>query len=260
MSWNTEGEDNFAKPGETGKFNEGSDTTVSHENENKDGDSWGQSSNDWSSPNGNENNRGRGRGRGRGARGRGGRNFNDNRNNDENVDDNAHEELFVRGIDYEATEDDLKEAFSKYGEIEKVKILIDKETKKSKGCGFVKFTDKKSAAQALNDADNLVCKGRNVLVKYSNDKEGEFKGKKGGRGKNDENSRNEGGRGRGRGGFRGGDRGRGRGGRGGRGRGGRDRNDNHDDNKKEDEDNGDQGWGSCNNKERSRSKEKDNEW
>ena len=165
----------------------------------------------------------------------------------------------------------------------------NKETDKSKGCGFVKFTDKKSAVRALNDADNLVCKGRNLMVRFANDKEGELKGKKnrgsgnrdskgfGEKNNNsdeDENKRNGSGRGRGRG--RGGDRG-GRGGRGGfrggndrgRGRGGRgkghDQNDDNNsrgrfNNSNNEENNSDQGWGSFNNRERSRSNEKENEW
>ena len=132
---------------------------------------------------------GRGNDRGRGGRGRG-RNFNDansnnnfNNNNDNvEIPDNAHEELFVKGISYDSTEDDLREVFSKYGDIAQVKILKDKETQKSKGIGFVKFNEKKSAVIALNDADNISCQGRNLMMKFSNDKEGEFKGKKGGKG------------------------------------------------------------------------------
>ena len=226
------------------------------------------------------------------SRGGRGRNFTnddtkENNNNDDVViPDNAEEELFIKGINYEANEDDLKETFNKYGAVSSCKILKDKETQKSRGIGFVKFEDKKSAVLALNDADNLVCKGRNLLVRFSNDKEGEFKGKKKGAGfnshnnesndfNNNENKRNEdggdrGGRGRGRGGRgRGGERG-GRGGdRGGRGRGGFRGNDRggrgrgkgfgQDDSKNDDSE---KGWGSFNNRERSRSnsKDKENEW
>ena len=131
-------------------------------------------------------------------------------NNNENVEipENACDNLFVKGINYEATEEDLKETFSKYGDVTSCKILKDKETKKSKGCGFVNFADKKSAVCALNDADNLICKGRNLQVRFADDKEGEFKGRKGGSNHREENNNNRG---------RGGDRGRG--GRGGRGRG-----------------------------------------
>jgi RNA recognition motif-containing protein len=254
--WNT-------KPGENNKSNEGSDTTVSHEKEN-----------DSSSHSKEENRRGgRGRGRGgfRGNRGRG-KNFTNNESHfsSDNVEipDNASQNLFVKGINYEATEDDLKETFEKYGEVTSCKILKDKETKKSKGIGFVNYADKKSAVCALNDADNLICKGRNLQVRFAEDKEGEFKGKKSFNNHREENGNNRGGnRGRGRGGFRGNNDNRGRGNRGGnRGRGGfrggnrnNERNNNRDDwnNNKEDDNNG---WGGSNNRERSRSKENDNAW
>ena len=264
----------MSKPGENHKYNDGSDTTVSRDIDKQDNDSSSQSNGD---------NRGRGRGRGRGGfrgnRGRG-RNFNDNCDR-KNSNDKDGDNLFVRGINFDATEDDLRETFSKYGEVTSCKILKDKETNKSKGIGFVNFADKKSAICALDDADNLTCKGRNLQVRFANDKEGEFKGKKGSFNHRDDNGNN---RGRGRGGFRGNDRGRGRGsdrggfrgdrGRGGRGRGrGNDRgrggrgrgrggfrgdnmnNDggNWNDNK---EDNNNNAWGGINNKERSRSKEK----
>jgi len=293
-SW---GDENFTKP-EMKTNNDWSETTnSSHDNENGNNDhGWGSTpsgNNDqaWgSTPSGNNDSRGRGgRGRGRGGRGRGGDrgrgrggdrgsntrgkggDFNKEDNNlDDNVEvpENAVEDLFIKGINYEATEDDLKDTFNKYGTISSCKILKDKETQKSKGCGFVKFADKKSAVRALNDADNLVCKGRNLLVRFANDKEGEFKGKKKGapgfNNDNDENKRNDGDgeRGRGRGRGRGGDRGRGRGDRGRGGRGGRGRGrdqDNHGGNSNG-ENNSDNGWSSMNNRERSRSHEKDNEW
>ena len=227
------------------------DNWENNTNNNKDRfDSWGSNkSNDFGNNSNNNNNvldnsnnndnfnnknhfrdRGRGdrggRGRGRGERGRGGRggrgrennnlsNFNNMQENDINIPDDAYEELFVKGISYASSEDDLKETFLKYGEIDSTKILKDKENGKSKGVGFVKFIDKKSAVLAMNDADNLVCQGRNLRVRYANNKDGELKGKKFER-NNDRNSNREekfdrGNRGRGRDGrVRGRGRGRGR--------------------------------------------------
>ena len=106
-------------------------------------------------------------------------NYNDNKQSNDNVEilDDAYEELFVVGINYDSVEDDLKQTFEKYGEIISCKILRDKETQKSKGIGFVKFSDKKSAVIAMNDADNIMCQGRNLRMRYSNNKGGEFKGK-----------------------------------------------------------------------------------
>ena len=258
-----------SKPGEQ-KLNDGSETTASHENEKQNSES-SSHSNDEKKERGNFNNRGRGYGRGRGNgrggnfgnRGRG-RNFNNNHNennfnnNHDNIEipENASEHLFVKGINYDANEDDLRSTFSKYGEISSCKILKDKLTNKSKGMGFVNFKDKKSAVCAINDADNIICKGRNVQIRYSNDKEGEFKGKKGSSMNKDEGNHNHsngnrgrGFRGRGRGGFRGNN---------GSKRDGRNSGDNSWNKNKEDKSEDNNGWGS-NDRERSRSKENNND-
>ena len=299
--FNSQYENNFSKSNY--RQNDGLDSTaLSNENERQE--------RDYSNPSVGENGwtwRGSGLGRGKGkggnkrnnSRGRG-RNFSHKKNdeyNDINISEKAIEELYIKGINYEANEDDLKETFNKYGTISSCKILKDKKTQKSKGAGFVKFTDKKSAVRALNDADNLICKGRNILVCFANDKKGEFKGKwKGPSGlnqnhesnefnnvfSNNENKRNEdedrekGGRGRGRGGRgrgKGGDREKGsrsrdglRGNERGRSRRSRGRVFDRDNNNKKNWNNSnkdEKGWGSFNNRERSRTNkksDKENDW
>jgi len=56
--------------------------------------------------------------------------------------DNAYEELFVRNIGFNTTEEELAEGFQKYGDVEVAKIVTDKNTGKSKGFGFLKFYEK----------------------------------------------------------------------------------------------------------------------
>ena len=103
---------------------------------------------------------------------------NDEEKNDdeEGLPPNAYEELFVRNIGFNTTQEELADAFAKYGDVEESKIVMDKQTGKSKGFGFLKFYEKKSAVAAMNDADNIVVGGRNLQIRYSNDKEGQMKG------------------------------------------------------------------------------------
>ena len=261
-SW---GDSNFCKS--ENKQYEGSETTetsfLSNGNDNN-GKNWGNYNGDNSRGRGNRGRgrRGRGMDRNNNSRGREGSVCNQNERNNSNdnmeLPENASEELFIKGINYEATEEDLNDTFSRYGDISSCKILKDKGTQKSKGCGFVKFIDKKSAVQALNDADNLTCKGRNILIRFANDREGEFKGKKNiyGYRKNEESNKEEN-RGNEENGGRGRERGRNRGGcRGGRVQ---DNNRRRFDNSTN-EKNNDSGWGSNNNRERSRSNDKNNKW
>ena len=82
----------------------------------------------------------------------------------------------MRNIGFNTTQEELAEAFMKYGDVEESKICTDKQTGKSKGFGFLKFYEKKSAVAAMNDADNIVVGGRNLQIRYSNDKSGPIRG------------------------------------------------------------------------------------
>ena len=102
---------------------------------------------------------------------------NDNDNdNEEELPSNVYEELFVRNIGYDTTEQGLAEYFAKYGDVELSKIVTDKNTGKSRGFGFLKFYDKSSAYKAMKDAENIVVDGRNLQIRYSNDKSSQMKG------------------------------------------------------------------------------------
>ena len=70
----------------------------------------------------------------------------------------------------------MADFFAKYGDVEESKIVTDKNTGKSRGFGFLKFYEKKSAVAAMKDADNIVVDGRNLQIRYSNDKSSQMKG------------------------------------------------------------------------------------
>ena len=59
--------------------------------------------------------------------------------------------LYIRGLDETTTDDDLFEMCKKYGEIKSTKSIIDKQTNKCKGYGFVDFRKEEDAIKALND-------------------------------------------------------------------------------------------------------------
>jgi RNA recognition motif-containing protein len=58
--------------------------------------------------------------------------------------------MYVGNIPYDATEDDLRNLFSKYGEIESLKIIQDKYTGRSRGFGFIEMTQEKDAIDAID--------------------------------------------------------------------------------------------------------------
>ncbi|XP_047321767.1 multiple RNA-binding domain-containing protein 1 [Impatiens glandulifera] len=78
--------------------------------------------------------------------------------------------LFVRNLPYTATEEELEEQFGKFGSISQVHVVVDKDTKRSKGFAYVFYTDAKSAARALEQLDNSVFQGRLLHVMPAKEK------------------------------------------------------------------------------------------
>ena len=64
--------------------------------------------------------------------------------------------LFVAGLSYSMTDDDLRNLFADYGTVSSAQIITDRETGRSKGFGFVEMStgdESKSAIQGLNGKD-----------------------------------------------------------------------------------------------------------
>lgn len=68
--------------------------------------------------------------------------------------------LFVRNLPYTATEDDLREHFSKFGSVSQAHLVVDRDTKRSKGIAYILYALPESAARALEDLDNSIFQGR----------------------------------------------------------------------------------------------------
>ena len=73
--------------------------------------------------------------------------------------------LYVGNISYSMKEDELKSAFGQFGEVESVKIIIDKRTGKSKGYGFVEMGSDAAAEEALNGMNGKELMQR-LFLKY----------------------------------------------------------------------------------------------
>ncbi|KAF8412655.1 hypothetical protein HHK36_000623 [Tetracentron sinense] len=68
--------------------------------------------------------------------------------------------LFVRNLPYTATEDDLEELFRKFGDVSQVHLVVDKDTKRSKGIAYVLYKLPEFAIRALEELDNSIFQGR----------------------------------------------------------------------------------------------------
>ncbi len=111
--------------------------------------------------------------------------------------------IYVGNLSYQTSSDELQDIFGEFGSISELKLIIDHETNRSKGFGFITYEDSGAAQQACEKMNGTDLGGRQLKVSPA---------KEGGSG--------SGGR-RGGNGGRGGNNGRGgQGGRGGNGGGG----------------------------------------
>lgn len=72
--------------------------------------------------------------------------------------------LFVGSLPWSISDEELQAAFAPHGNVISAKVVTDKETRRSRGFGFVEFeneSEANAAIQALNGSD---LKGRNIIV------------------------------------------------------------------------------------------------
>ncbi len=72
--------------------------------------------------------------------------------------------LFVGGLAWATTDDSLHQAFSQFGEVTEAKVIMDRETGRSRGFGFVTFEDGTAADTAQQSMDGQELDGRSVRV------------------------------------------------------------------------------------------------
>ena len=72
--------------------------------------------------------------------------------------------IYVANISFKATDSDLKELFEEYGDVSSAKIIIDKETQRSRGFGFVEMSDDSAARQAITKLNGALFQGKNLMV------------------------------------------------------------------------------------------------
>lgn len=78
--------------------------------------------------------------------------------------------IFVAKLSYDTQADDLRNLFEQYGEVSSVKIIMDRDTGRSKGFGFVEMRKDDDGVAAINNLNNIPLNGRNIVVKRAEPK------------------------------------------------------------------------------------------
>ena len=77
--------------------------------------------------------------------------------------------VFVGNISYEATEQGLKQIFSRVGQVHSFRLVTDKETRKPKGYAFCEFFDHETAASAVRNMNGFEAFNRKLRVGWANE-------------------------------------------------------------------------------------------
>jgi len=79
--------------------------------------------------------------------------------------------IYVGNLPYNTTEDDLHGLFSAYGEVSSAKIIMDRDTGRSKGFGFVEMSDGGQGQAAIEALEGTDLGGRNLRVNEARPRE-----------------------------------------------------------------------------------------
>ncbi len=75
--------------------------------------------------------------------------------------------IYVGNLSWETSEFDVQNLFDEFGKVNSVKIILDRETSRSKGFGFVEMSDNEEASKAISALNGKEVLGRNLKVNVS---------------------------------------------------------------------------------------------
>ena len=78
--------------------------------------------------------------------------------------------IYIGNLNYRVREEDLKQVMEDYGVVDSVKIIIDRETGKSKGFAFVEMPNDAEGKRAIEELNEAEYEGRQMVVKEARPK------------------------------------------------------------------------------------------
>lgn len=79
--------------------------------------------------------------------------------------------IYVGNLSYQATDDDLREAFEAFGQVSSAQVIKDKFTGRSRGFGFVEMPSSEEGQKAIEGVNNQEVAGRPVRVNEARPRE-----------------------------------------------------------------------------------------
>ncbi len=76
----------------------------------------------------------------------------------------SNTKLYVGGLPFSTSEEELRELFSQHGTIDSVRIITDRMTGRSRGFGFIEMSSKEESQAAIDALNGTSLGGRNLTV------------------------------------------------------------------------------------------------
>ena len=79
--------------------------------------------------------------------------------------------IYVGNLPYSVTDESLKSNFAEFGSVSSAKVMMDRETGRSKGFGFVEMASAEFAQAAIKALDGMSVDGRSIVVNLARPRE-----------------------------------------------------------------------------------------
>ena len=79
--------------------------------------------------------------------------------------------IYVGNLNYNVSEDELRQVFEGYGEVSSAKVIMDGQSGRSKGFAFVEMPNDSEGKEAVENLDGAEIKGRPVKVNPARERE-----------------------------------------------------------------------------------------
>ena len=73
--------------------------------------------------------------------------------------------MYIGNLSYNVRESDLRDVMEEFGTVDSVKLIIDRDTRRSKGFAFAEFTNENEGRNAINELNGAEYEGRQMVVK-----------------------------------------------------------------------------------------------
>ena len=79
--------------------------------------------------------------------------------------------IYVGNLSYDTRDSDLEQLFASYGTVDSARVIVDRESNRSKGFGFVEMQSDSGAAKAIAELDGKEHQGRTLKVNEAKPRE-----------------------------------------------------------------------------------------